>query len=299
MPRSAEMAAALAVVATFSLQQSAFSDEPAGAAGDSMTTDSVTSVQPDSSASQAEAPAPPEADAWRSEFISWIWVMGMQGDVGARGRTAHVDANFGDILDASDSVFAFSGRLEVGRGPVAGFLDGIYAKLGAEHQSGPIGATDVEVTNEQAILDFGLMYRVQDVEPEGDAAGNRRNLTLDLYTGARYNHVSLELDPANLAARSRSNDWFDPIVGVKLVVPVDEESHFSVNGDVGGFGIESEFTWSLTAVLGHNFMLADHPSSIFAGYRAIGWDFSEGSGNEEFTWDVVQHGPILGLSIQF
>lgn len=240
-----------------------------------------------------------EASPWRFDFNTWIWAMGVSGDVGVRGRTADIDASFIDILDESDSVFAFSGRLEVGYERFGGFIDGYYANLGVEDASGPAGLADIDVTMEQIIIDFGAMYRVGVWEPTGTAAMNERDITLDLYAGGRFNDLELELDPANVATRSGDKQWVDPIVGAKLVYPISERFRLSVNGDVGGFGVESDFTWSGTAVIGYDFNLFDIPATVYGGYRAIGWDYSEGSGMEEFTWDVVNHGPMLGFSVRF
>ena len=71
------------------------------------------------------------------------------------------------------------------------------------------------------------------------------------------------------------------------------------NGDIGGFGVGSDFTWSATIVIGYDFLLFEHPALVYLGYRAIGQDFTEGSGSDRFTWDVIQHGPILGFSLLF
>ncbi|MBN8644309.1 MAG: hypothetical protein J0L61_03600 [Planctomycetes bacterium] len=246
------------------------------------------------------APSTQESSSdWRFEFTTWIWLVGMTGDVGVRGRAADVDANFGDILEASDSIFAFSGRLEVGKGRWGAFVDGMYSDLGAEDQSGPVGFTDIDVTMETILIDFGATYRLGEWKPTGNAAGNSRPTSLDLYAGARYTDLDVELDPRVLATRSKSVSWFDPIVGAKLVLPLSEGWHFALNGDVGGFGAGSDFTWSATGVFGYDFHIGQSRACVFAGYRAIGQDYSEGSGNEEFTWDVVQHGPLIGLSLRF
>lgn len=261
------------------------------------------------SAAIAQSAPPPTAEQTPPEDLSerqlridayaWIWLVGFNGDIGVRGRTAGVDSSFGDVLDASDSIFAFSGRLEIGSGRIAAFLDGMYSDLGADDQSGPEGVASIDVTLQQALLDFGLMYRLVDREPEGDAAANRKNITLDLYAGGRFNSMEIDLDAQNGERRSASKDWIDPIVGAKLGLPFSERWRAEINGDIGGFGASSDFTWSATAVLGFDFDLFGLPSTAFAGYRAIGWDYSEGSGAEEFIFDMTQHGPLLGLSLSF
>ena len=274
---------------------------PSGAVAQSLT-DLPLPALTLSAVTSAEDPEPLKTDAsegWRFEFNSWLWMVGFTGDIGARGRTADVDANFGDVLDASDSVFALSGRIELGFGKIAAFADGVYSDLGFDDQTGPLGLSDIDVTLEQGLIDFGLMYRIGDWEPHGAAEANPRNITLDLYAGARYNSLELTVSPANIDERSTSRDWFDPIVGAKLGLPLSERWHLKLNGDVGGFGVESDFTWSATAVFGYDFDLFGLPATILAGYRAIGWDYSDGSGNDEFVFDITQHGPILGLSIRF
>ena len=237
-----------------------------------------------------------EEDAWRVDLTTWIWAVGMTGDTGARGFEASFDVDFIDVLEASDSIFAYSGRLEFARGRVGGFVDGMYAKLGVDDASGSPGLVDIDITAEIGVVDFGLMYRVGEWAPQGDAAKNKHKTTLDVYAGARYFALDLDLDPANLGSRSRSGDWIDPIIGAKLTLPLSEELHLVAMGDVGGFGVESDLTWSATAVIGYDFRCFDHPASLYGGYRAFGHDISEGPG---FAWDVIMHGPIVGLTIEF
>ncbi|MCB0074628.1 MAG: hypothetical protein KDE20_24350, partial [Caldilineaceae bacterium] len=156
-----------------------------------------------------------------------------------------------------------------------------------------------DVEFQQEILDFGLMYRVIDQPTPRGGAAQGRNWTVDLFGGGRYVGIDLELRPALAEARSRDRDWLDPIVGVKTVVPLGERWRFILSGDVGGFGAESDFTSSATAVIGYDFRLFGADASALAGYRAITWDYSDGTGTDEFTWDVVQHGILLGLELRW
>ncbi|MBL9118883.1 MAG: hypothetical protein JNL80_03085 [Phycisphaerae bacterium] len=236
---------------------------------------------------------------WRFDLNTWLWVVAMDGTVGARGQRADVDASFGDLLEAADSIFAISGRVEAGYGAFGGFIDGMYSKLGVDDQSGPLGVADIDIDFETVMIDFGIMYRLGEWKPSGDAARNIHDTTLDLYAGARYTDLDLTIDPASLPDRTQSVSWFDPIVGAKFVLPLCERWHLAVNGDIGGFGAGSDFTWSSTAVLGYDFHIGSAGATAYAGYRAIGQDYSEGSGANEFIWDVVQHGPILGFALRF
>lgn len=236
---------------------------------------------------------------WRFELNTWAWLMGLNGDVGVGDRISHVDATFLDILEDSDSLFAISGRIEVGYGKIAGFVDAIYSDISADNQSGPLGAASIDVSMKQTIVDFGLMYRIAEWDATEWAPGNYRALTIDLYGGARYTGLDVKIDPANRESRKRTEDWLDPIIGAKLVVPIEENWCFSVNGDIGGFGVNSDLTWSATGIFGYNFTVLGMPATVFAGYRAIGWDYSTGSGDDEFIFDAIAHGPLLGFSLRF
>lgn len=259
----------------------------------------ASSTPPPDAAQEVQSPSEAQVsdNQLRVEFTPWVWVSSVSGTSGARGLTADVDASFGDILEASDSVMAFSGYLEVGQGPWGMFADVWYADIGADDQSGPGGVANVDVTFQQAIADFAGMYRVGTWEPSASAASNQRDITLDLYAGARMTMIDLELDQASPAERSRDEKvWVDPIVGAKIIVPFDDRWHLRANADVGGFGVSSDLTWSTTVLLGYDFRIGDRPVAAYLGYRAIGWDYSSGTGADEFVWDITMHGPIVGLS---
>lgn len=100
---------------------------------------------------------------------------------------------------------------------------------------------------------------------------------------------------------SGDKDWFDPLIGARAFFDFSEHWNLSLQGDVGGFGIGSDFTWGAMGTIGYRFRLfsEENNARAAAGYRAIYQDYSEGSGNNRFEWDVTLHGPILGLVIEF
>jgi hypothetical protein len=221
--------------------------------------------------------------------------------VSVRGQDADVNVTFGDLFEGTDSMFGICGRAEIGRGKWAGFVETMYQTLNADDETGPLGVADIDVGVDQLMVDFGLMYRLGQWTPSGRSVTDPRDrsITLDLYGGGRYNHLELDVDPATLAGREHTEDWIDPIVGAKFVLPFADRWRLALNADVGGFGLQSDFTWSATGVVGYEFPLFSSTAIIYGGYRAISWDFTDGSGTDEFTFDVISHGPIFGFALTY
>ena len=73
-----------------------------------------------------------------------------------------------------------------------------------------------------------------------------------------------------------------------------------MKGDLGGFGAGSDFSWQAVAAL--TFDVAARDGVTYAGmvgYRALDVDYEEGSGRKKYGYDVLQHGPVLGLVVGF
>jgi hypothetical protein len=64
--------------------------------------------------------------------------------------------------------------------------------------------------------------------------------------------------------------------------------------DIGAGG--SSFTWN--ALAGAEFRFNSW-GSLFAGYRGLDLDYSSGSGADEFSYDMLMHGPFIGLEVRF
>jgi hypothetical protein len=237
-------------------------------------------------------------EKWKFDFNSWAWMARVSGDVGVGDVTVDVDAGFKDILDASDSLLAFSGRLEFTKGKWGGYVDAFYMNLGADDRSAS-GFPDTDISTELIVLDAGVSYRLGEWIPAGEAEHNLRNTSLDLYAGVRYTSYEVEFQPDGLSTREQSGDLFDPVIGLRFEKPINEKWHFNSNADIGGFGIGSDFAWAITGVLGYDCSIFESPATVYFGYRAIGWDYSNDSGANKIEWDIIMHGPILGLSIKF
>ncbi len=91
---------------------------------------------------------------------------------------------------------------------------------------------------------------------------------------------------------SRTDDWFDPYIGLRGRYNFTDRLYATAKGDVGGFGVGSDFTWQAEAALG--FQLT-RSISAEAGYRALGIDYED----DGLTYNTITHGAQVMLGITF
>jgi hypothetical protein len=160
---------------------------------------------------------------------------------------------------------------------------------------------------EQTIVEVGTTYEIARWNAFGGSTA------IDLLAGARYWHqnvainlaLTATLDIAGLAssreratARAGGVDWVDPLVGLRLRHQLAPGQELLLRGDVGGFDAGSQFSWNVLATYSWQFSVHNGVTySGLLGYRALSVDFEKGSGAGRYDYDVVQHGPLLGLMV--
>jgi hypothetical protein len=237
------------------------------------------------------------SEEWEFTVIPYLWMTGLEGDIGVKGVTAHVDASFSDILDNLD--LAAQVHLEARKGKWAFFLDPTYLRIvGNETAASPFGGSlDVEVTTEAWLVEGGAFYRIAESAVGDDGV---RSIAVDLLGGFRYNYLKAGVDvegSINVDVEE-SKDWLDPIVGGRIQARLSKKLLLNLRGDIGGFGISdaSDSTWSLLAALGYQL---NERTTLLVGYRALAVDYDEGSGSDLFEYDVTMSGPFFGTAIKF
>jgi hypothetical protein len=231
------------------------------------------------------------ADEWHLTFAPYLWFVGMSGDVGVFDRKFDVDASFGDILDASDSLFAFNTEAELAYGRFALLFAPSYAKLGVDDvlDDTPF---ESDLTSELFFMNGAGAYRVVDV-PTGETtpSGGESSTTIDVLAGFRYTYLENELDFDAGGSDSQHRDWWDPIIGGKAKVDLSGNWFLQLDADIGGFGAGSEFTALVTPWVGYRFAVGQGEAAVRAGYRTLYENYSDGG----FDWDMTIHGFTLGL----
>ena len=124
---------------------------------------------------------------------------------------------------------------------------------------------------------------------------------LDAYAGVRWWDMDIDVDvstPLGSRSFSRYEDWVDPVIGVRWIPSVAEEWRLILQGDIGGFGVSSDFSWNVQAGALWD---VSQLYSVVLMYRALAVDYNTGTrGTKDyFAYDTITHGPLLGVAFRF
>jgi hypothetical protein len=220
------------------------------------------------------------SDGWVHSIALYLLAAGLDGTVTAKGIEADFDASFSDILENLEMGAMVAYRGETERHALT--LDTIYMGLGAD---GDIGPATVDVDVDELVVEIDWCWRI---DP-----------TTDVFVGARYWGISTDLElsgPGPDASVDADEEWIDPLIGARHTLPLAEDWSLTLRGDVGGFGVGSDFSWQAVARV--NWQMTQ--SSLLAfGYRVVAVDYEDGSGTDEFRYDVTTSGFLAGIAFTF
>ena len=93
---------------------------------------------------------------------------------------------------------------------------------------------------------------------------------------------------------SVNEDWIDIVAGVQWNAEISDQWDFFLRGDVGGLGMESD--WTASAVIGFRYPISDL-LDLNLKYKGLWVDYETGNPGQPgyFAYDTVTHGPIAGL----
>ncbi len=160
----------------------------------------------------------------------------------------------------------------------------------------PVSGAQVKakLTMTTTFIEFGGFSRLVDIKRE--TGGHN---TIDLIGGLRYwdmcNEVKLKVPAAEVSRKADKDvNLLDPFVGLRMKAYMADKVPYSLRADIGGLntGSSSNFTYNLLALLGYD---VTQSVTMFGGYRVLYLDF----GDSQAGFDMMQHGPALGVNIIF
>ena len=238
------------------------------------------------SATPAAAQTPPRTtDEWTFIASPYVWFSGLGGEVTLPRGSESFNADFGDIFESMK--FSFMGLFEARRGNFSIVTDLMYLNLqqgipvpGQGAYSG--GSSRVETTEVSVI---GLFTVLEQPAGRFELGGGLR---------AWWMNTEIKLDPGRLPGRSADSttNWVDPVLAARASLRLNDRWSLTGYGDIGGFGVGSEFTWQAIATL--DWRISDRFSAS-VGYRWVQIDYEASRANI----DLDMSGPIIGASFRF
>lgn len=248
------------------------------------------------SAKAADVPAPLPSDGtastdsgWQIYWPTYLWAAGATGSA----RTlpplpkADIDISFGDSVEAMKDLDAgLITSLFVNNGRFRMMGDVNWMRLSPEDKF-KVGDTTAKLSTFSETLSFmGLVgYRLVD-DPR---------LAFDVYAGAKYWYTnnSAKLKPASLISPNHVDEqqnWVDAVIGTEILSNLTDQVYVTVIAFAGTGG--SKYYGDIYGGFGYRF---NAKYDAFAGYRAMTVDREQG----DFSYNVTQHGPLLGFGVKF
>jgi hypothetical protein len=234
-----------------------------------------------------------DPDEWDFLFAPYLWTASLTGSGEVQGNRISGTASFSDILDNLD--LALQGYFEAGKGRWSFFVDGMFLEL-SDGVSTPLPGLSAEVRAQLWLFQWGAYYEVAKFALGGIFKDS--SLAVEAMFGNRIYRLEARL---RLSPGPNSEDdetWLDPIIGMRIPWKLPANFSLVTKGDIGGFGLGSHFSWQVQSMLKYEFQTRV-PFFLAAGYRILGFNFSDGSGADKFKIDARLYGPIIGAGVAF
>ena len=269
----------------------------------------------------AAADPPGDPNPWRVNVALYGWAMSVSSNVTVRNQQLDTNASFLDLVQKSDSLIGFMGYVEADKGPVGVYTDLVFAKLGfGAGQTGyrnPIAGLQIStranaaLTYQLFIVEVGGLYELASW-PGADGSStaldgllgvrywnNSFAATFDATANVNFSNLHIERSFGIAVARSDVVQWVDPVLGLRLRHRFTPNQEMFVRGDIGGFGLGSQFAWQAVAAYSYAWQFTGYKIAAVLGFRALGVNYSSGSGVDTFGINQVLYGPIIGASFRF
>lgn len=230
----------------------------------------------------------------RLSLAPYLWMPSLEGDIRSGNTQVGLEVLFIDALRDTDEIVAAMGTIDFGTPEWGVFFDARQVGLSdstalSESMESPL---ELEVNFDVTIVEAGARWRLI-----GDAADSGRLQApgLSVLAGVRSTAVDLEFKLGRLPLVDDSETWVEPFVGASWNVSLSESLGARLRGDVGGFGLRAELSLQGQAALVWETGWFNASTALYAGYRALYQRYESGA----FEWDMLLHGPMLGIGIRF
>jgi hypothetical protein len=246
-------------------------------------------------------------------FTGHIGIVGVNGTMGFKGKTALLDVGFSDI--SKNLGPALMGSMEVSKGAFFLLSDVMYAKLSPSVENPTLDvALDVQIFSANILAGYKVAHARGSIGIFAGGRYTRMDTKMDLDLGdlieskiatrvgqlptrlrdpvLRMYPKILESSPVSALFNQKielSPYWVDVLVGTRLFFDLGHGARFAFRGEAGGL---VAFMWQ--AVAGFDYQLSEHISTIIE-YRHLHYSY-EGA---LVVFHAGMTGPAAALRIKF
>jgi len=231
---------------------------------------------------------PPAKKKWTFLVEPYFMFPSMNGTTGVGELPdTELDASPDDIF--SNFKIGYMLNFEMAYDRWVMYADEIYMNLEQDTKTGTVVKSG-EVSAKQFAWETGGLYRLLPF--------------LEAGVGFRLNNIKVETNIVTNnggggtvnRTRELNQTWVDPIIVARIKSKLSKKFVYLLRGDIGGFGIGSDFAWQIQAYAGYRF---SRLFEVTAGYRVLSADYNTGSGQDRFKYDVDTFGPVIRVGFNF
>lgn len=233
-------------------------------------------------------------DDWKFGIGLYLPLTNMSGDISMAspsGGSAElpIDLRFRDIADNWKG--GINGILALKRRRWSFNLDLGYVKLENDLSIPALVPEGVKVTSTVAISEHELFIGYQVSAPDEGVT--------EILFGTRYIGHSIKLKSTDIDAEVSQN-WWMGFLGARHIGPLfgNENLLGIIRVDMGAFDTSGRLTWRVN--VGGDWKFADHFDLVLM-YKWLGIDYKNGQpgDGDYYYYKAVEHGPVIGLGINF
>ncbi|MFI4856018.1 MAG: hypothetical protein ACIAQF_13685 [Phycisphaerales bacterium JB065] len=253
------------------------------------------------------------AASWKARATASLWFPSLNGNQTLRGGT---EFNI-DIIDQPDVQlaprFELAFRRERWTILTSGFVFNIDQTATVTGGSFISGGTTISPGDRVSYdidywsADLLAAYRIKEIQIDNHGKGPAPNpysvpsdgvgLFFDITGGARVWHLDYSMNEIGGGSLiDITETWVDPIIGARMTMDLPHGLGLEVRGDVGGFGVGSDFAWNIEAAF--KAQLADNIGAEI-GFRHLQTSYDAGSGLDEIDWSIATAGLYGSIVIRF
>lgn len=247
------------------------------------------------SVARAEPVALSFSEDWRHGVTVYGFLpQSLTGTSTIANTSVDLDLDFQDALELLD--FGISAQYEGWTGNWGFIVDANYAKLGTEQSIPlPAGNIDVDLDVKQSWIGFLGGYKVAN----GVYGKNDHRYSVDLQAGLRYNELKQEADVSTMGPSvtlGGTETWTEVVVGARGTWELSDRWFLVAAADAGLGGENVNSHWRVS--LGFAYQAWENTSIRF-GWRHYEIDYETERSDGTFAYDVMQTGPLVGVTFSF